>query len=116
MDVKQDLARSGLVVRDVGEEPDRRTAPGGLEVEVDGTDDMFSGLWLTWELHPTVRSTLREAVRAGRPQESIVQASVDVHEQAANAVVCMLVALGYEAERNDESHRPFAVKVLAGPS
>ncbi|MET7287919.1 hypothetical protein [Streptomyces sp. NPDC005573] len=113
--VKADLSRSGLVVRDAGEEPDRLTAPGGLEIDVDEVDDEAGGLWLTWELHPSVRRSVREAVQQRRTGDPLIQASVDVHERTAEAIVCMLDALGYEAERSDASHRPFAVRVLTGP-
>ncbi|WP_046733053.1 hypothetical protein [Streptomyces humi] len=114
--VKADLSRSGLVVRDVGEEPDRQTAPGGLEIDLDQVDDELGGLWLTWELHPAVRQSVREAaLRQGRTRDPVIQASVDVHERTAEAIVCMLKVLGYEAEQNDSSHRPFAIRVLTGP-
>ncbi|MGW3634749.1 hypothetical protein ACWD7F_32135 [Streptomyces sp. NPDC005122] len=114
--VKADLSRSGLVVRDAGEEPDRLTAPGGLEIDLDQVDDELGGLWLTWELHPAVRQSVREAaLRQGRTGVPVIQASIDVHERAAEAIVCMLNALGYEAEQSDASHRPFAIRVLTGP-
>lgn len=41
--------------------------------------------------------------------------AIDVHERAAEAIVCMLDVLGYEAEGSDASHRPFAIRVLTGP-
>ncbi|MEU8949367.1 hypothetical protein [Streptomyces sp. NPDC048489] len=114
--VKADLSRSGLVVRDAGQEPDRQTAPGGLEIDLDQVDDELGGLWLTWELHPAVRQSVREAVQQqGRTRDPVIQASLDIHERAAEAIVCMLNALGYKAEQNDTSHRPFAIKVLTGP-
>ncbi|WP_406839997.1 hypothetical protein ACICHK_34650 [Streptomyces sp. AHU1] len=113
--VKADLSRSGLVVRDAGEEPDRQTAPGGLEIDLDQVDDEAGGLWLTWELHPDVRRSVREAVQQGRTSASVIQASVDVHERTAEAIVCMLNALGYGAEQSNASHRPFAVRVLTRP-
>ncbi|MEU2583029.1 hypothetical protein ABZ612_08715 [Streptomyces avermitilis] len=113
--VKADLSRSGLVVRDAGEEPDRQTAPGGLEIDLDQVDDEAGGLWLTWELHPAVRQSVREAVQQGRTGDPVIQASVAVHERTAEAIVCMLTAAGYEAEQSDASHRPFAVRVLTGP-
>ncbi|MGW1066203.1 hypothetical protein ACWD4F_17005 [Streptomyces aureus] len=112
--VKVHLSRSGLVVRDAGAEPDRRTAPGGLVIDLDPVDDEAGGLWLTWELHPAVRQSVREAVQR-RTGEAVIQASVDVHERTAEAIVCMLDVLGYEAERSDASHRPFAIRVLTGP-
>ncbi|MFD4228785.1 hypothetical protein [Streptomyces sp. NPDC058545] len=113
--VKVDLSRSGLAVREAGEEPDRHTAPGGLVIDLDQVDDEVGGLWLIWELHPVVRQSVREAVQQGRTSDPVIQASVDVHERTAEAIVCMLNALGYGAERSDDSHRPFAVRVLTGP-
>ncbi|MEU5040901.1 hypothetical protein [Streptomyces griseorubiginosus] len=113
--VKADLSRSGLVVRDAGEEPDRQTSPGGLEVDLDQFDDEAGGLWLTWELPPAVRQSVREAIQQGRTRDPVIQASADVHERTAEAIICMLNALGYEAEQSDDSHRPFAVRVLTGP-
>ncbi|MEU4494846.1 hypothetical protein AB0F96_15695 [Streptomyces sp. NPDC023998] len=113
--VKVGLSSSGLVVRDACEEPDRQTANGGLEIDLDQFDDEAGGLWLTWQLHPAVRRAVREAVREGRTSDPVVRASVAVHERTAEAIVCMLRALGYEAEQSDDSHRPFAVRVLAGP-
>ncbi|WP_392872409.1 hypothetical protein [Streptomyces sp. LN499] len=37
--VEADLFRSGLVVRDAGQAPDRQTAPGGLEIDLGQIDD-----------------------------------------------------------------------------
>ncbi len=102
-------------MRDVGEEPDRETAPGGLEIDLGPGDFEACGLWLTWELHPAVRRSVREASRRGRSTDPVIQASIDVCVRTAEAIVCMLGALGYEAERDEASHRPFAVRVLTGP-
>ncbi|WP_406402730.1 hypothetical protein OH805_26060 [Streptomyces sp. NBC_00879] len=113
--VRADLARSGLVTHD-REEPDWETSPGGLETELDEFDDAAGGIWLHWRVHPALRRARAEALQDGRMSDPVIKAAGHVHERMSPAILCMLEALGYVAEESNDEYRPFAIKVLSGPS
>ncbi|WP_351236137.1 hypothetical protein [Streptomyces sp. NPDC002133] len=48
--------------------------------------------------------------------DPVIKAAGHVHERMAPAILCMLEALGYVAEESNDDYRPFAIKVLSGPS
>lgn len=112
--VREDLGRFGLAMYN-REAPDRETAAGGLEIEVDAFDDAAGGIWLHWAVHPALRRASIEALDSGRPNDPVIRAAGHVHERMASTILSMLKALGYVAEDSDDCYRPFAIKVLSGP-
>ncbi|MFJ8882430.1 hypothetical protein ACIRJR_03340 [Streptomyces sp. NPDC102402] len=107
-----DLARSGLVI--LGQENQQQeVSGGGLRVEVDGFDDAAGGIWLHWEVHPSLRKATIEALQGQRLDDPVIAAAGRIHEQMASALLEMLGALGYAAAASDDDYRPFAIKVLS---
>lgn len=110
--VAADLARSGLVI--FGQENQHReTSTGGLRVEVDEFDDAAGGVWLRWEVHPSLGKATIEALQGQRLDDPVIAAAGRIHEQMASAILSMLGALGYVAAASDDDYRPFAIKVLS---
>ncbi|MEU8830796.1 hypothetical protein [Streptomyces sp900116325] len=107
-----DLARSGLVIFDQ-ENPHWETSAGGLRVEVDEFDDAAGGIWLHWEVHPSLREATSGALLGQRLDDPVIETAGRIHEQMASAILRMLGALGYIAEVSDDDYRPFAIKVLS---
>ncbi|SEM24576.1 hypothetical protein SAMN05414137_121120 [Streptacidiphilus jiangxiensis] len=97
--VERDLLAAGLNAKPYEVTP---SSLAGVEVEVDAFDDAVGGVWLHWRTHPSV---------AAEGQDS-----TSVRVVMAEALVRTLAALGYRAEHGDDSLRPFAVHVLAGPA
>lgn len=110
--VAADLVRSGLVIIDQ-ENPRGGTSVGGLRVEADEFDDAAGGIWLRWEVHPSLREATIEALRGQRFDDPVIAAAGRIHEQMASAILAMLGALGYDAQVSDDDYRPFAIKVLS---
>ncbi|MFC8229853.1 hypothetical protein [Streptomyces sp. NPDC057287] len=106
------LARSGLVVFS-RKNQQQETAAGGLRVEVDEFDDAAGGIWLHWDVHPSLRKATIEALREQRLDDPVIAATGRIHEQMASTMLCLLGALGYVAEASDDDYRPFAIKVLS---
>ncbi|GAA2434281.1 hypothetical protein GCM10010433_38700 [Streptomyces pulveraceus] len=110
--VAADLVRSGLVI--FGQQNQHReTSASGLRVEVDEFDDAAGGIWLHWEVHPSLQKATIEALRGQRLDDPVIAAAGRIHEQMASTILCMLGALGYVAEPSDDDYRPFAIKVLS---
>ncbi|WP_052434952.1 hypothetical protein [Streptacidiphilus melanogenes] len=96
--VERDLLAAGLNAKPYEVTP---SSLAGVEVEVDAFDDAVGGVWLHWRTHPSVGPDGPDAL--------------SVRVVMAEALVRTLAALGYAAEHGDDSLRPFAVRVLAGP-
>ncbi|MET8936400.1 hypothetical protein ABZX28_05185 [Streptomyces rubiginosohelvolus] len=110
--VEADLARSGLVIS--GQQNQyRENSIGGLRVEVDEFDDVAGGIWLHWEVHPSLRKATSEALRGQRFDDPVIASAGRIHERMASTILSMLGALGYVAEPSDDDYRPFAIKVLS---
>ncbi|MEU5820941.1 hypothetical protein [Streptomyces sp. NPDC047803] len=110
--VAADLARSGLVIS--GQQNQyRENSAGGLRVEVDEFDDAAGGIWLHWEVHPSLRKATSEALRGQRFDDPVIASAGRINERMASTILCMLRALGYVAEPSDDDYRPFAIKVLS---
>jgi hypothetical protein len=96
--VERDLLSAGVNAKPYEVTP---TSLAGAEIEVDAFDDAVGGVWLHWRTHPEVS-----------PEGPH---SLSVRVVMAEALVRTLTALGYVAEHGDDSLRPCAVRVLAGP-
>ncbi|WP_098894547.1 hypothetical protein [Streptomyces sp. t99] len=110
--VAADLARSGLVISGQQSQYQENSA-GGLRIEVDEFDDAAGGIWLHWEVHPSLRKATSEALRGQRFDDPVIASVGRIHERMASTILCMLGALGYVAEPSDDDYRPFAIKVLS---
>ncbi|MEU6347305.1 hypothetical protein ABZ883_40950 [Streptomyces sp. NPDC046977] len=60
--VGEDLSQFGLALYN-REAPDRETAAGGLEIEVDAFDGAAGGIWLSWAVHPSLKTSARPTTR-----------------------------------------------------
>ncbi|MEY9874692.1 hypothetical protein ABH931_004192 [Streptacidiphilus sp. MAP12-33] len=96
--VERDLLASGLNAKPYEVTP---SSLAGVEVEVDAFDDAVGGVWLHWRTHPSVGSE-----GSGATSVRVVM---------AEALVRTLTALGYRVEHGDDSLRPYAVRLVAGP-
>jgi hypothetical protein len=112
--VRQDLSASGLTVHATAEH-DPLPDEGGGWIELDDIDDAGGGVWLHWELHPRVRETIRTALQRAQTDDPFLKVASQTYQHTITAVLATLTALGYEAERSRDDHRPYAVRVLAHP-
>jgi hypothetical protein len=113
--VRDDLACAGLTITP-GLGIDYRI---GAEVVIDEGDDSTGGVWVSWHAHPHLRIAAVQLVAKHRHEaahDPIVKHAGAVSQAMCDAMLAILISLGYRAIPSDDSLRPYALKVISGPA
>jgi hypothetical protein len=86
---------------------------GGTVVEVDPVADDSGGVWVYWQVHPSLSDAAADAVQLDRLDDPAIQRSGAVKQVMQAALLALLGGAGYQVEDPGHEYRPFQLRVVA---
>ena len=110
--VRSELAAAGLQVVVPGLAPKLAV---GADVTIDPIDAAAGGVFIEWRASLQLTACAVTALRHERTNDPALRHNGVVQEAMAQAAALILSSAGFSVKDAEDEHRPFALKVTAGP-